>query len=823
MSTLPLNYTANSSDIKEFLRLGFALIPVNTPSPRGCTCIAGRKCGAPGKHPRISDWGKKWSKDTDVIRQWLTKWPDTNIGIITGEPSGIVVVDVDPRNGGVDALDDLQRKLGKLPETWTVLTGGGGYHYYFKYPVGVKLPKELCPGVDIKGDGGMVLAPGSLHVSGKRYEWEISSSPGEVELADLPQWVISYAANTRTTATKSAVIDPVYEEGGRNDKLTSLAGSMRKRGMSEPAILAALREENKEKCLPPLPDDEVQTIAKSAGRWEPDSPANHREDPWEPPIPFNAYDLPPFPVEALPDWLRNFIATVAIATQTPVDMAGLLALTMVGACVSRSVKVMARPGWIEPLNLYVLIVLAPGNRKSAVVAEIVAPMQEYEAELVQRMEPEYKSAKAKREAVEQALSIAKSAYAKARTASDRKGKTTPELEQAIEDLSQELSKTPEPVRVRLICDDITIERLAGLMAEQGGAMAMFTAEGGFVGMMAGRYSQGQSNFDIVLKAHSGEEIRVDRINRDPEFIKNPALSMAMAVQPAVLADLTSRPEFRGKGLNARFLYAVPNSNIGNRTIDPPAVPEHVRYTYKTNIKKLLKAVYPGDSNQSQVVSTLVLGDDAKDILREFETWLEPQLAGHGDLGTIQDWASKLAGAVVRVSGILHIAQNTDNPLITSTKIDAETMSAAIAIGQYLICHAKKAFDLMGANEDQDAAINVWGWIKSQCKQEFTRRDIYRSMHSDFKKPGDVDPVLDLLVAHGYIKETESKRKDQRKFLTNPIAVVPIVTVEANVNKLSQLSPFLRDVYVEKDIPLEGLSWNDIGREIDLPSREGGGQ
>jgi DNA primase (bacterial type) len=552
--------------------------------------------------------------------------------------------------------------------------------------------------------------------------------------------------------------------------------------------------------------EELQKIIETTAIWG--------QDPWELPIPFNSYELPPFPVEVLPDWLRNFAATVAIATQTPTDMAGLLSLTMVGACVSRSFKVMARLGWVEPVNLYSLIVLAPGNRKSAVVAEIVAPLQEYESELVERMEPEYRTTKAKREAVEQALSIAKSTYAKARTANELKGKSLPELEQAIEDLSHELSDTPEPSRVRLVCDDITIERLAGLMAEQGGAIAMFTAEGGFVGMMAGRYSQGQSNFDIVLKAHSGEEIRVDRINREPEFIKSPALSLAMAVQPAVLTDLTSRPEFRGKGLNARFLYAIPDSNIGNRTIDPPAVPEHVRHSYKANIKKLLKAAYPGNGSQSQVVSTLILGDDAKDMLREFETWLEPQLAGHGELGSIQDWASKLAGAVVRITGILYIAKNIDNPLLASTKIGVDTISAAITIGQYLICHAKKAFDLMGANEDRESALDILDWIKSQGKQEFTRRDVYCAMHNQFKKATDTDPSLNLLIEHGYIKETESKRKDQRKFSVNPIAVVAIDAVGAKNNEAQPLQPFLEDVYNEKSILPEESSWESMGRVIE---------
>jgi hypothetical protein len=114
--------------------------------------------------------------------------PEANIGIATGKKSGLLIVDVDPRNGGDETLEDLEVELGKLPPTVTVLTGGAGRHLYFSFP-GQGIRGSLGAGVDLLGDGKLVVAPGSLHPSGKDYAFELSSEPGMVQVAELPsEW-----------------------------------------------------------------------------------------------------------------------------------------------------------------------------------------------------------------------------------------------------------------------------------------------------------------------------------------------------------------------------------------------------------------------------------------------------------------------------------------------------------------------------------------------------------------------------------------------------------------------------------------------------------
>ncbi len=171
-------------------------------SAKGGRCSCERPdCGNVGKHPRTEHGFHDASRSPDVIQAWWRRWPDANIGIATGRVSGLLVLDVDPRNGGDDRLEDIVAQHGPLPFTVESLTGGGGYHYLFAYPP--ELPPEqeigcgkLLPGIDIKADGGYIVAPPSVHGSGKPYAWEASSRPGEVPLAAPPPWLIADRATT---------------------------------------------------------------------------------------------------------------------------------------------------------------------------------------------------------------------------------------------------------------------------------------------------------------------------------------------------------------------------------------------------------------------------------------------------------------------------------------------------------------------------------------------------------------------------------------------------------------------------------------------------
>lgn len=187
-------------------RRGWSVIPVHTVRGGRCSC-GDRACPAPGKHPRIRwEEHQRRAAGEDEIRRWWGRWPDANLGLVTGTVSGLVVVDVDPRHGGDDALAELEARHGELPSTPEVLTGGGGVHLYLRHP-GRPVPSgPIAPGVDVKADGGIAVAPPSLHVSGARYEWEVAAHPDAVPMADVPAWLLDLVDGAREPG--GAVRDP---------------------------------------------------------------------------------------------------------------------------------------------------------------------------------------------------------------------------------------------------------------------------------------------------------------------------------------------------------------------------------------------------------------------------------------------------------------------------------------------------------------------------------------------------------------------------------------------------------------------------------------
>jgi putative DNA primase/helicase len=262
----------------EYASWGWRILPLHSPTnDGGCTC-GNPHCPCPGKHPHIARWSKVATADPTIIRQWWERWPDANIGVATGKVSGLAVLDVDPRNGGDEVLEDLERREGDLPATVESLTGGGGRHVLFRYPEGgVRSRNGLAEGLDLKSDGGYFVAPASRHAAGRTYQWELSCYPGEVPLAEVPAWLVTLAGRPsgNGNGTPSANLLKI-PEGKRNDTLARLAGAIRRPGMTEEAIRQALLAENQARCAPPLAVAEVARIARSVARYPPAPFSRHQ-------------------------------------------------------------------------------------------------------------------------------------------------------------------------------------------------------------------------------------------------------------------------------------------------------------------------------------------------------------------------------------------------------------------------------------------------------------------------------------------------------------------------------------------------------------------
>jgi hypothetical protein len=586
------------------------------------------------------------------------------------------------------------------------------------------------------------------------YEW--ATDPDAVVPAPMPGWLIDLLktpASTTTASIADASQTDRIQEGQRNDALFRLACSLRTKTLSEVAIVAALLALNAERCDPPLAEQEVRDIARSAARYSVSAnsanSANQGNDPdsWDPPTPFHEFNLPPFPIEALPDPLRTFVEAEAEATQTQTDLAGMLTLSVCAASCATKVVVQVDEGWTEPLNIYTATLQESGTRKSAVFRDSVAPLEKHEADECRRLGPEVNAAQTRYNIAKNTLEIAEREAAKA--PADEKELLSQEAEQ----LARSLAEMQVPVLPRYLADDSTPESLSKLLHEQKGRLALMSPEGGVFGIMGGRYSpNGTPNIDVYLKAHSGDTLRVDRVGRGAEHVETPALTLGLAIQPQVLQGLIDRATFRGRGLLARFLYSLPVNLVGRRKTRQPAVRFDVRCGYHDIVVKLLGLPWNLNPDEERIPHLLLLDPDARSQLQAFEEWLEPQLGEGGDLASIADWGSKLAGAVMRLAGILHMVDNLSAAEPWSIPISPSTVENAIKLGKYLIPHSKAAHALMGADAVVEDAKRLIRWITRSGRPEFTKRDVFEGTKGHFKKVAELEPALALLSDHGYVRE-----------------------------------------------------------------------
>lgn len=298
----------NSDSVLELVRSGFAVFPVHYPlKSGGCSCERS-SCEHVGKHPQTPHGFKDASKDPDRISEWWS-WDSPNVGIATGAVSGVGILDVDGKKGA-DELAKLEAEHGPLPRTPVARTGRDEFsrHVYFKDREDAPFPSKTAirPGLDLRGDGGYVVAPPSLHASGRRYEWDVS--PEEAPFAHAPDWLISLIkkpkqstgsadlpklapANSPAEWSSSyvrAAVDGVVNdmrsagEGTRNDTLNKCAfrlASLRAGGADvTDSAVAALAEAAR---AAGLEDAEIERTIRSgaqAGAQEPAVPDKSHEE-----------------------------------------------------------------------------------------------------------------------------------------------------------------------------------------------------------------------------------------------------------------------------------------------------------------------------------------------------------------------------------------------------------------------------------------------------------------------------------------------------------------------------------------------------------------
>ncbi|WP_236241690.1 DUF3987 domain-containing protein [Streptomyces sp. CC228A] len=467
-------------------------------------------------------------------------------------------------------------------------------------------------------------------------------------------------------------------------------------------------------------------------------------DRWPDPVPLGTHaTLPLFPVPTLSPWMAEHVDAVAEFTQTPPDLAATMALAALSTAAGGRVHVEIRPGWREQSNLYLVCAMPPASRKSDVFAAMTEPVYEVERRLQEEARPRIIEAETAKDA---ALAEAEGLMAKARKPGDGVDRAAIVAEaSAARLLAEEIAVPPRP---RLtVSGDITPEPLTQQLAVHR-CLAALSPEGDLFDIIAGRYSA-KPNLGVFLQAHKGERLQTDRITREQPSVDKPALTIGVTPQPAVLQDLAGAHGARDRGLLARFLYALPASNLGYRKTRTTPVPEAVAQRYNGRLTHLVRTLYA--LPEPVTIPLTAQADRAVEALQEN---LEVSLRPEQPLSHLLDWAGKLVGHTARIALLLHLADRIQSD-DWGRPVEKETLDRAAEITTYYTQHALAVFDLIGSDPATEAAQTILKWLRrpktdGTWRTTIKRRDAVAASRR-FRTVAQVEPALALLESHGYLR------------------------------------------------------------------------
>lgn len=450
-------------------------------------------------------------------------------------------------------------------------------------------------------------------------------------------------------------------------------------------------------------------------------------DPW-----LAARPLPPFPTDALPPSMAAFVRAVARESETPQDLPAMAALGVLSALAMGGTQVDCG-NYQEELALYMLIAMPSGDRKSTVMRRVTDPLKLREKELREDAKATVREELLRRDI----LKGRDKKYAKI-AAENSDAEARNEAERELEKIRLELEQLGEPTLPRLLVDDTTPEALASQLAQHG-KLAVLASESAFVDNVLGRYDKGgAANLNLVCSAYNGEAQLIDRKNQDTAEIDRPLLTIVLAIQPRVLANLVEHEMARHKGFVGRFAFVRPESLLGVRRHDGPPVSNSVVEGWAHVVRTVI------DHSDVPDGTMLELSQEAASHLHGLLGRIEPRLGVGGDLREIDDWVNRHHGRAARIAGILHLAEHSaDEP------IDEATMLGALNIADYLLAHAIAI--LTGPDEQTRKALR---WLAERRKETVTKRELKRGPLGNNYKADVADELIRSLVDLGAIYPQE---------------------------------------------------------------------
>jgi hypothetical protein len=463
------------------------------------------------------------------------------------------------------------------------------------------------------------------------------------------------------------------------------------------------------------------------------------ENQWSDPIPFDDNSLlPEFPVNVLPGIGQTYVSELAEVTQVDPALPACLYLAALSTCYGGRVTVDLKSHQ-ENCNQYIACELPSGERKSPILDHIARPVYQYQRQKQDELQDKIREALNHRKVLEARLTKLQKKAANTNEVIDRNN-----LIKEAAAVAEEIDKNPIPVSPVYIVDDITTEKLGVLMAENKETMAIMSAEGGIFKLMNGLYSERDGNFDLYLKAHSGDSFACHRLGRDSITMDNPRLTIGLAIQPDVLDEIGRNQHFRGRGLPARFLFSICATQAGFRQRQFKTLSTSLIEQYRDHIFFLMNIP----------ATTLSLSQDACDVWDQFYNDIEHDLRPGEPLESLRDWGSKLPGAVARIAGLLHIAKH--GTAAVNKPISVDIVTGSCVLGIYFRDHAIAAFSQMGEDTRIKAAKKILSYLKRIKPIEFKGRDVLHHAHFINRTMEDVIPGINILVERNYIRKVSSE-------------------------------------------------------------------
>lgn len=431
------------------------------------------------------------------------------------------------------------------------------------------------------------------------------------------------------------------------------------------------------------------------------------------------------------DWLpplygehSEALAESLSVSQNMTAFSTLLVLSI--ATQGQSVQV--KEGWIEPINLFGLLIAERGQKKSQVLRPLIAPIYSAEKkENARRREQISKDRatlcilKKRREALEKQL---------------KKDTENKEIQDNLFAVQTEIDNFQPTQPLQILCDDITPEALAKKLAENNGLGAIVSAEGGGFDTFAGAYNKGVANIDILLKGYTVESVRVARKGQEHDIVlDSPNLCCLYAVQPHVLAKCLGNDEFLNRGLIDRFLFCPVSEEDKPAKFDTAPVPSSLSNGYVNNLERLLS-----QRGSKRVMS---LSSEARSLFADHYESIEQERQNEN--GLVRPYLSKLAGKTARIAGVLSV-------VIGEEVVSAKTMRNAINISLWSLDNARHV--LGHATLEQRQTDYIISRLKHKRVRSCTGHDLLKwcaNKGLGLSVARDFDSVKTYMVDNGYLR------------------------------------------------------------------------